>query len=218
MRESLPMPAILPRRWPTLRRCDARRWLYGGTSQCLLAAAPLLSATLLARILGIAVKNAIRILDELRAAEIAVEVTHRSKRRLFGLKGLAPLREIVRPPYRPDPGHGRGRPRLDIEDEPPEAAPLPLPPLTPIERRAFDYTALEAAMAMRMRRSATRAECSPRCARRLRFPPGAVIWPLKPFHEWAACAIRAGDLDRRRPGHIVSWFPLSHADGGYPAV
>jgi hypothetical protein len=68
------------------------------------AAAPVVSATTLARILGIVVKSAIRILDTLVAAEIAIEVTHRSKRRLFGLKGLAPLRDIVRPPYRPEPG------------------------------------------------------------------------------------------------------------------
>ena len=112
----------------------------------LLAAAPVLSATTLARILGIAVKNAIRILDELVAAEIAIEVTHRSKRRLFGLKGLAPLREVVRPPYRPDPTRGRGRPRQPSEAEETDIAPPPLPPLTPIERRTFDYTALEEAM------------------------------------------------------------------------
>ena len=113
----------------------------------LLAAASVLSATTLARILGIAVKNAIRILDELVAAEIAIEVTHRSKRRLFGLKGLAPLREVVRPPYRPDPNRGPGRPRQPSEAEEADIAPPPLPPLTPIERRAFDYTALEEAMA-----------------------------------------------------------------------
>ena len=59
----------------------------------LLAATPVVSATTLAARLGIAVKNAIRLLDELVAADIAVEVTHRSRRRLFGLKGLAPLRE-----------------------------------------------------------------------------------------------------------------------------
>ena len=38
-------------------------------------------------------------------------------------------------------------PRHEIEEDVPEAAPSPLPPLTPIERRAFDYTALEEAMA-----------------------------------------------------------------------
>jgi hypothetical protein len=113
-----------------------------------MAAAPVLSATTLAGILGVAVKNASRILEELVAAGIAIEVTHRAKRRLFGLEGLAPLREVVRPPYRPNPERGRGRPRLEIEEEVPEAAPLPpLPPLTPIERRAFDYSALEEAMA-----------------------------------------------------------------------
>jgi len=127
----------------------------------LLAAAPVLSATTLARILGITVKSAIRILDELTAAGTAIEVTHRSKRRLFGLQGLAPLRHVVQPPYRPDPNRGRGRPRLEIEEDVPEAPP-PLPPLTPIERRAFDYSALEEAMAhldavVRASRSALRS-------------------------------------------------------------
>lgn len=111
-----------------------------------LAAAPMLSATTLARVLGIAVKNAIRILDTLVAANIATEVTHRSKRRLFGLQGLTPLRDVVQPPYRPEPGRGRGRPPiLSFDDD--VADPPPLPPLTPIERRAFDYSALEEAMA-----------------------------------------------------------------------
>ncbi len=113
----------------------------------LLAAAPVLSATTLARILGIAVKNAIRILDELAKAEIAIEVAHRAKRRLFVLRGLAPLRDAVRPPSRPDPNRARGRPRLEIDEDVPEEAPPPLPPLTPIERRVFNYTALEEAMA-----------------------------------------------------------------------
>ena len=59
----------------------------------------------------------------------------------------APLQEVVHPPYRPDPNRGPGRPRHDIEEDMVETAPSPLPPLTPIERRAFDYTALEEAMA-----------------------------------------------------------------------
>jgi hypothetical protein len=51
---------------------------------------------------------------------------------------------VVHPPYRP--GRGRGRPRHEIEAErgdacDPAVAPPLLPPLTPIERRAFDYTA-----------------------------------------------------------------------------
>ena len=38
-----------------------------------------------------AVKNATQLLDHFCAAGIAVEVTHRSKRRLFGLRGVAPV-------------------------------------------------------------------------------------------------------------------------------
>ena len=107
----------------------------------LLAATPLLSATSLAAGLGMAVKNATQLLDDFCAAGIAVEVTHRSKRRLFGLTGLAPLRDVVRPPYRPEPGRGRGRPRLT---PPPDgrAATAALAPLTPFDRRQFDYSDL----------------------------------------------------------------------------
>jgi hypothetical protein len=80
-----------------------------------------------------AVKNATHLLDDFCAAGIAVEVTHRSKskRRLFGLSGLAPLRDVARPPYRTEPGRGRGRPRL-----------TPPAPLMPIDRRPFDYSDL----------------------------------------------------------------------------
>jgi len=112
-----------------------------------LAATPLLSATILARAIGMSIKCATELLDRFVAAEVAVEVTHRSARRLFGLKGMAALREAVRPPYRLDPTCGPGRPRRDIEEEVPGAAPLALPPLTPIKRRVFNYTALEEAMA-----------------------------------------------------------------------
>lgn len=112
-----------------------------------LAATPVVSATTLAARLGIAVKNAIRLLDELIAADITVEVTHRSRRRLFGLKGLAPLHEAVRPPYRPEPGRGPGRPRQMVIAEEAEAPPAPLPPLSPLARREFEYRALEEAMA-----------------------------------------------------------------------
>jgi len=111
----------------------------------LLAATPLLSATSLAGALGIAVKTAIRLLDLLLAAGVVVEVTHRSKRRLFGLRHLAPLGEAVRPPYRPMPGRGRGRPFVPVI---PDDAPLPsMPPVTSIERHIFDYSDLEQAIA-----------------------------------------------------------------------
>lgn len=117
----------------------------------LLAATPLLSATTLAHILGIAVKNAIRILNDLVGAGIAIEVSNRSKRRLFGLQGLTPLRTAVEPPDRSGPYRGRSRPwrkigaplKTPLEEQPP----LPSHPLSPIERRTFDYSAFEEAMA-----------------------------------------------------------------------
>jgi hypothetical protein len=146
--DALDLLYTMERSWFEARRGIAgrRKDSHDAAAVDVLAAAPVLSATTLARILGIAVKNAIRILDALVAAEIAIEVTHRSKRRLFGLQGLAPLRDVVHPPYRPEPGRGRGRPpNLSFDDE--IVVPQPLPPLTPIERRAFDYTGLEAAMA-----------------------------------------------------------------------
>jgi hypothetical protein len=145
--DALDLLFAMERSWFTARRSVAarRRDSHDARAVDVLAATPLLSATTLARILGIAVKNAIRILGALESAGIAIEVTHRSKRRLFGLAGLAPLRDAVRPPYRPDPSIGRGRPRFQREEKPEETSPPP--PLTPLERRAFDYTLLEEGMA-----------------------------------------------------------------------
>ena len=75
-------------------------------------------------------------------------MTHRSARRLFGLAGLAPLRDAVTGPRRPLPGRTRGRPRLEPDE--PIDEPLPpavLPPVQRFERPAIDYAALDAAMA-----------------------------------------------------------------------
>ena len=112
-----------------------------------LAAAPLMSATTLARAIGMSIKCATELLDRFVAADVAVEVTHRSARRLFGLKGLAPLRAVVQPPDRPDPNRGPGRPRHETIEDDTAAEVLSLPPLSPIERPALDYGALEEAMA-----------------------------------------------------------------------
>ncbi len=138
----------LERGWFGARSAVAgrRRTSRAAAAIDLMAAAPLVSATTLAGGIGMAVKNATALLDSFAEAEIVVEVTHRSKRRLFGLAGLAPLREQVRPPRRPEPGRGRGRPPILR----PEAGPLPaLPDRAPsrLERRAFDYSDLEAWMA-----------------------------------------------------------------------
>ena len=113
----------------------------------MLAATPLLSATTLARAIGMSIKCATELLDQFITAEVAVEVTHRSARRLFGLKGMAPLGEAVRPPYRPDPNRSRGRPPILTVEEDVAGRAVVLPPLAPVERRSFDYSDLEHCMA-----------------------------------------------------------------------
>ena len=112
-----------------------------------LAAAPLLSATTLARAVGVSIRAATTMLDEFVGKEIAVEVTHRSARRLFGLAGMVPVRDATTGPRRPEPGRGRGRPRLIPEVEVVEEVPAPSPPTARFQRPAINYAALEAAMA-----------------------------------------------------------------------
>ena len=85
-----------------------RRDSHAAAAVDVLAATPLISATSLAAGLGVSVKGAIQLLDGLVAAGAAVEVTRRSKRRLFGLKGMAPLGETVRPPLPARAGPGAG--------------------------------------------------------------------------------------------------------------
>ncbi|MDR3488435.1 MAG: hypothetical protein P4M05_26480 [Bradyrhizobium sp.] len=147
--DGLDLLYTMERAWFEARRASTgrRRDSHAAAVVDVLAAAPIISATTVAGVLGIAVKTAIRLLDELVAAGIAVEVTHRAKRRLFALAGLAPLRDIVRPPYRPDPNRGRGQPRREVEEEFSDNTAEPSQPLTPLERHAFEYNALEEAMA-----------------------------------------------------------------------
>ena len=131
----------MDRTWRAARHAVAgrRRHSRAAAAVDLLAAAPLVSARSLAAGLGMAVKNATLLLDDFCAAGLAIEVTHRAKRRLFGLTGLAPLRDVVRPPYRPEPGRGRGRPPLAAE----AAITVPaLPPVPPLDRQPFDYSDL----------------------------------------------------------------------------
>jgi hypothetical protein len=126
-----------------------RRDSHAAAAIDMLAAAPLLSATSLAQLLGIAIKNATRLLDGFVVQGLASEVTHRSKRRLYGLKHLAPMRDATAPPRRPWPGRRPGRPGAAII-EPVDAAtgeppgPLvPSPPLPPLERRQFDFSDID---------------------------------------------------------------------------
>jgi hypothetical protein len=147
--DALQLLYSMERAWLTARAAVAgrRSTSRAATAVDVLAMAPLVSATTLAAGLGMAVKNAIALLDAFADAEIVVEVTHRSKRRLFGLAGLAPLRDEVAPPRRPEPGRGPGRPPAIREEEALPLPPLPDRPLTPIERKAIDYSDLEHWMA-----------------------------------------------------------------------
>jgi hypothetical protein len=140
--DALLLLQALERGWRAARAAvaDRRRTSRASRAIDLLAAAPLLSATSLAAGLGMAPNNAAALLDSFRAVGLAVEVSHRSKRRLFGLAGLAPLRDGTAPPHRPLPGRGRGRPPLlpEAQDAPPA-----LPPLSPLDRRRLDYGDIE---------------------------------------------------------------------------
>ena len=114
-----------------------------------MAATPLISATTLAQAIDMSIKGASEMLERFVAAEIAVEVTHRSARRLFGLAGMAPIRDAVAAPRRPMRGRGRGRPRIELSIDNPEPVPASasLPPAARFDRPAIDYAALEEAMA-----------------------------------------------------------------------
>jgi hypothetical protein len=147
--DGLQLLQTLERAWFTARSLAGgrRSTSRAGAAIDVLAAAPLVSATSLGKALGMATQNAAQLLDRFCADGIAIEVTHRSKRRLFGLAALAPLRDGVAPPRRPEPGRGRGRPPILPVEDAVTAPPAPLPPLTPLERRSLDYSGLDAAMA-----------------------------------------------------------------------
>ena len=136
--------------WRIARRTGAgeRRTSRSTLAIDIMAAAPLVSASSLAAGLSMAVNNASALLERFCADGIAVEVTHRSKRRLFGLAGLAPLRDGTAPPRRPEPGRGRGRP-TSCRDRVPEMviAPPVEPSFARISRADFDYSDLSRWMA-----------------------------------------------------------------------
>ena len=149
--EGLQLLSGMERVWFAARQAvsGGRRDSRAGPAIDLLAAAPLVSASSLASGLGMAVNNATALLDRFCREGIAIEVTHRAKRRLYGLSGLAPLRDGVAAPRRPEPGRGRGRPPLQ-RPEPPSPPPAPIMPaqlLTPLQRRELDYSDLENAIA-----------------------------------------------------------------------
>lgn len=84
----------------------------------------------LAKDLDMAVPNAAALLNRCTAAGIAVEVTHRSKRRVVGLALFAPLRDkIAAPGVRRQGEAEEGRPISETRRLRP--TPLPLPRLSP---------------------------------------------------------------------------------------
>jgi hypothetical protein len=185
--DGLALLAMLERHWFAARRAVAgrRRDSRAAAAIDILAAAPLVSATSLGQALGMATKNATRLLEGFVVLGIASEVTHRSKRRLYGLKHLAPLREAAAPPRRPLPGRCRGRPSAAslaaaaAESGSPRAmGPLlaPSPPLPPLERREFEFGELDrwldsADQAIRRAQRVLEQHSSAGC-RASRTPPG----------------------------------------------
>ena len=146
----------IERHWFAARHAVAgrRRNSHAAAAIDLLAAAPLLSATSLAQILGIAINNATRLLDGFVRLGIVSEVTQRSKRRLYGLKHLAPLREATARPAGRSRGAGpAGRAPAGIDEFGGDAnetlPPLaPSPPLPPLARREFDFSELDRLLAV----------------------------------------------------------------------
>jgi hypothetical protein len=149
---------FIEREWFAARAAvrDRRRDSHAAAAVDMMAAAPVVSATSLARGLGIAVKNAAALLDSFVSSGIAIEVTHRSKRRLFGLKHLAPLREEALPPRRARRTGGSTR-RRDAAPWPAVALPDPeysdaggaVPPLrqrlalSRLEKEEFELTGFD---------------------------------------------------------------------------
>ncbi|GBR20451.1 MULTISPECIES: Fic family protein [Asaia] len=141
----------IERQWRHARgRSGAQRSTSrANTAIDLIAAFPLVSATRLAQMLHISIKASYVMLERFLADEIVVEVTHRSARRLFALKGFEPLRDIVSAPRRPIPGRRRGRPRREVEETicNLDEKNRPLAPFSPQASLDVDYDALEEAIA-----------------------------------------------------------------------
>src|SRR5271170_4218419 len=150
--DGLALLGMLERHWFAARAAVAcrRRDSRAAAAIDILAAAPLVSAATLGQALGMATNNATRLLDGFVVLGVASEVTHRSKRRLYGLKHLAPLREAAAPPRRPVPGRRPGRPSAASLDNDADGdvaqigAPLsPSPPLPPLARQESDFSDID---------------------------------------------------------------------------
>jgi hypothetical protein len=204
--DGLQLLQTLERAWFAARSLAGgrRSTSRAGAAIDVLAAAPLVSATSLGKALGMATQNAAHLLGRFCADGIAIEVTHRSKRRLYGLAALAPLRDGVAPPRRPEPGRGRGRPPILPVEDAVTTPPAPLPPLTPLERRSLDYSGLDAAMAF--------ADEAMRNARRAfgQLRPGPRLPAEAAEGDAEGAASESGETPRDPPG--PSYEPVDDAD------
>ena len=152
--DGLALLGLLDRHWFAARAAVAgrRRDSRAAAAIDILAAAPLLSATSLGHALGMATNNATRLLEGFVGLGIASEVTHRAKRRLYGLTHLAPLREAAAPPRHPVPGRRPGRPSAALFTGADPAGqgladlawPFPAsPPLPPLASPTFEFGELD---------------------------------------------------------------------------
>ncbi|MBB2158371.1 hypothetical protein HLH33_19105 [Gluconacetobacter diazotrophicus] len=104
----------------------------------LMAVHPLISATRVAGALDMSINAALQILERLVRNGVAIEATHRSARRLFGLAGLHGIQDVVARP-------GGGAPLVAAKDDGVAPAPLRFE-RSLVEPEELDYTELDAAM------------------------------------------------------------------------
>jgi predicted transcriptional regulator len=138
------------RAWRVARMAvaDRRRNSHAPAAVDILAATPLLSATSLAAAVGMSIKSATALLDELRSQGVVIEVSHRTKRRLYALPTMAPFRDVALPRSRRQPGRGRGRPREILQEEVLVQLPSPAPVFhEPLPSFSVNYSDLDRAMA-----------------------------------------------------------------------
>jgi hypothetical protein len=146
--DGLALLRTVERHWLRAREAVAgrRRDSHAAAAIDIMAAAPLVSATMLGHTLGIARKNAQRLLDGFVRVGIASEVSRRHKRRLYGLPHLLPLRDAAAVPRRPIVGHGHRRPGA-ARPISPAAEPLsprvPFPPVVRPTAPEFDFSDLD---------------------------------------------------------------------------
>lgn len=144
------MTRTLEASWRTARlQADGqRRTSRARAAIDVIAAHPVISATTLAARLSMSIKAACQLLERFVENGLIVEVTHRSARRLFALRDMAPLRATVQPRAKVVAGRKRGRPRASaIEDDMNVADIGVVQDFSPLERWAPDYSELKAAMA-----------------------------------------------------------------------